>query len=120
MKKRSLLPSLIFFWGGVIFLLALLTSCPGSSDIKIHTVTFDLGYDGASPPEKIEIEDGAVLPSVEDPVRYGYQFDDWYTADGMLYDFKTPVTESFTLTAHWIQNSGGGRAVGFLLFRVFR
>ncbi len=108
MKKRSLLPSLIFFWGGVIFLLALLTSCPGSSDIKIHTVTFDLGYDGASPPEKIEIEDGAVLPSVEDPVRYGYQFDDWYTADGMLYDFKTPVTESFTLTAHWIQNSGGG------------
>lgn len=94
--------------GGVIFLLALLTSCPGSSDIKIHTVTFDLGYDGAPPPEKVEIEDGAVLPSVEDPVRYGYQFDDWYTADGMLYDFKTPVTESFTLTAHWIQNSGGG------------
>ena len=88
--------------GGVLFLLALLTSCPGSSDIKIHTVTFDLGYEGASPPEKVEIEDGAVLPSVEDPVRDGYQFDGWYTAaDGTLYDFKTPVTESFTLTARW-------------------
>ena len=71
-------------------------------------MTFDLRYDGAPPPEKVEIEDGAVLPSVEYPVRDGYQFDGWYTADGMLYDFKTPVTESFTLTAHWIQNSGGG------------
>ena len=35
MKKRSLFT--IIQWGGVIFLLALLTSCPGSSDIKIHT-----------------------------------------------------------------------------------
>ena len=100
MKKRSLFT--IIQWGGVLFLLALLISCPGSSDIKIHTVTFDLGYDGAPPPpEKVEIEDGAVLPSVENPVRDGYQFDGWYTSDGTLYDFKTPVTESFTLTARW-------------------
>ena len=94
--------------GGVIFLLTLLISCPGSSDIKIHTVTLDLGYDGAPPPEKVEIEDGAVLSPTTDPVRDGYQFEDWYTADGTPYNFDTPVTESFTLTARWTPNSGGG------------
>ena len=110
MKKRSLFT--IIQWGGVLFLLALLTSCPGSSDIKIHTVTFDLGYDGAPPPEKVEIEDGDVLPSVKDPAQDGYQFDGWYTADGTLYDFKTPVTESFTLTARWTIESSGGSGGG--------
>lgn len=95
--------------GGVIFLLTLLISCPGSSDIKIHTVTLDLGYDGAPPPEKVEIEDGKVLSPITDPVRSGYQFEAWFTADGTPYNFNTPVTESFTLTAHWkIKSSGGG------------
>lgn len=76
-------------------------------------MTFDLGYNGASPPEKIEIEDGSVLSPVEDPARDGYRFDGWYTADGTLYDFKTPVTESFTLTARWtIESSGGGGGGG--------
>ena len=107
MKKRSLLT--LVQWGGVIFLLTLLISCPGSSDIKIHTVTLDLGYDGAPPPEKVEIEDGKVLSPITDPVRSGYQFEAWYTADGTPYNFDTPVTESFTLTAHWkIKSSGGG------------
>lgn len=32
-------------------------------------------------------------------------FEGWYTADGTLYEFNTPVTESFTLTAHWTGNS---------------
>ena len=75
-------------------------------------MTFDLGYDGASPPEKIEIEDGSVLSPVEDPARDGYQFDGWYTADGTLYAFKTPVTESFTLTARWTIESSGGSGGG--------
>lgn len=98
--------------GGVIFLLTLLISCPGSSDIKIHTVTLDLGYDGAPPPEKVEIEDGAVLSPITDPVRDGYQFEGWYTADGTLYEFNTPVTESFTLTARWKIESSGGSGGG--------
>ena len=107
MKKRSLLT--LVQWGGVIFLLTLLISCPGSSDIKIHTVTLDLGYDGAPPPEKVEIEDGKVLSPITDPVRSGYQFEAWFTADGTPYNFDTPVTESFTLTARWkIKSSGGG------------
>lgn len=107
MKKRSLLT--LVQWGGVIFLLTLLISCPGSSDIKIHTVTLNYGYDGAPPPEKIEIEDGTVLSPITDPVRDGYQFEGWYTADGTPYNFDTPVIDSFTLTAHWkIKSSGGG------------
>ena len=111
MKKNGLFS--VVKWVGFVLLLALLVSCPGSSDIKIHTVTLNYGYDGAPPPEKIEIEDGAVLPSVEHPVRDGYQFDGWYTADGTLYEFNTPVTESFTLTARWkIKSSGGGGGGG--------
>ena len=98
---------------GFVLLLALLVSCPGSPDIKIHTVTFDLGYDGTSPPEKVEIEDGAILSPIKDPVRDGYQFEGWYTADGTPYKFNTPVTESFTLTARWtIKSSGGGGGGG--------
>ena len=106
MKKRSLLPSLIFSWGGVIFLLALLTSCPGSPDIKIHTVTFDLGYAGALQPEKIEIEDGSVLSPVEAPTRDGYRFDGWYLkGSNVKYDFSLPVVSNIVLEAHWTASS---------------
>ena len=94
------------FLGGVIFLLALLTSCPGSSDIKIHTVTFDLGYDGASPPEKIEIEDGSVLSPVKVPTRDGYRFDGWYLkGSNVKYDFSLPVVSNIVLEAHWTASS---------------
>ncbi len=92
--------------GGIIFLLALLTSCPGSSDIKIHTVTFDLGYDGVSPPEKIEIEDGSVLSPVENPARDGYRFDGWYLkGSNVKYDFSLPVVSNIVLEAHWTASS---------------
>lgn len=105
MKKKTLLTWAK--WVGVMFLLTLLISCSGNSDVKIHTVTFDLGYD--APPESVEIEDGAILAPIENPVRNGYQFEGWYTADGTLYEFNTPVTESFTLTVHWrIKSSSGG------------
>lgn len=106
MKKKGLFSVVQLV--GFVLLLALLVSCPGSPDIKIHTVTLDLGYDGAPPPEKVEIEDGKVLSPITDPVRSGYQFEAWYTADGTPYNFDTPVTESFTLTARWTPNSGGG------------
>ena len=98
---------IFFFWGGgIIFLLALLTSCPGSSDIKIHTVTFDLGYDGVSPPEKIEIEDGSVLSPVENPARDGYRFDGWYLkGSNVKYDFSLPVVSNIVLEAHWTASS---------------
>ena len=42
-----------------------------------------------------------LVPEPEDPVRNGYWFAGWYTADGTLYDFETPVTEDFVLTARW-------------------
>ena len=107
MKKKGLFSVVQLV--GFVLLLALLVSCPGSPDIKIHTVTLNYGYDGAPPPEKIEIEDGAVLSPITDPVRSGYQFEGWYTADGTPYNFDTPVIDSFTLTAHWkIKSSGGG------------
>ena len=76
-------------------------------------MAFDLGYDGTSPPEIVEIEDGTVLSPIKDPVRSGYQFDGWYTADGKPYNFDTPITESFTLIARWkIKSSGGGGGGG--------
>ena len=105
-EKEVFVTIINFFGGGVIFLLALLTSCPGSSDIKIHTVTFDLGYDGVSPPEKIEIEDGSVLSPVENPARDGYRFDGWYLkGSNVKYDFSLPVVSNIVLEAHWTASS---------------
>ena len=34
-------------------------------------------------------------------MRKGYDFDGWYTADGKLYDFSTPVHGPVDLYARW-------------------
>lgn len=69
-------------------------------------MTFDLGYDGVSPPEKIEIEDGSVLSPVENPARDGYRFDGWYLkGSNVKYDFSLPVVSNIVLEAHWTASS---------------
>ena len=69
-------------------------------------MTFDLGYDGAPQPEKIEIEDGSVLSPVVEPTRDGYRFDGWYLkGSNVKYDFSLPVVSSIVLEAHWTASS---------------
>ncbi|MDR2711552.1 MAG: InlB B-repeat-containing protein, partial [Clostridiales bacterium] len=87
----------------------------------IHTVTFDSQSGSAVASEEVADDDKVTKPA--DPIRSGYNFGNWYIdkdcADKDLYDFETPVTDSFTLYAKWIPipvytvefNSQGGSVV---------
>ena len=41
------------------------------------------------------------MAPVADPVRAGYRFLGWYTADGAKWDFSMPITGDMTLYAKW-------------------
>lgn len=68
------------------------------------TVSFDSRGGSEVAPQTVKNGDQAAKPA--DPTREGYTFGGWFTAadGGAAYDFTTPVTESFTLYAHWTQN----------------
>jgi uncharacterized repeat protein (TIGR02543 family) len=69
--------------------------------INKHTVSFDSagGTDVASQ----TIEYGSLAKEPAPPTRTGYGFIGWLL-DGQPYDFATPVTLDFTLTAAWSIN----------------
>ena len=48
----------------------------------------------------VEVESGKTVSQPKNPEYTGYTFDGWYLGD-KLYDFKSPVTKSITLKAHW-------------------
>lgn len=64
-----------------------------------YTVTFD--NEGEITTQKVMQGNAANKP--DDPVKNGYTFDGWYNGESK-YDFTSPVTENFTLTAKWIEN----------------
>ena len=45
------------------------------------------------------VQEGDTLTKPVDPVKEGYEFIGWYTDDGELFDFSTPITSKFVLTA---------------------
>ena len=47
----------------------------------------------------VKIGNAVAKPS--DPVKSGYKFAGWYTADGQPYDFDTPVTDQTIISAGW-------------------
>ena len=75
--------------------------------VAAHTVTFDSAGGSAVAAQTVADGDVAVKPA--DPIRDGYAFAGWYTADGGKYDFSTAVTADITLYAHW--SAGGDPAV---------
>ena len=62
----------------------------------IHTVYFCFGD---SPIASQDIVHGQCAVEPEPPYMDGLAFDGWYTADGELYDFETPVTGELWLYA---------------------
>ena len=47
----------------------------------------------------VKIGNAVAKPS--DPVKSGYKFAGWYTADGQPYDFDTPVADETIIVAGW-------------------
>ena len=68
-------------------------------DPETFTVTFDFD-DEETDSEEVEVEEGYLVDEPEDPAREGYEFLGWFI-DNTKFNFDTPVTEDFTLTAKW-------------------
>ena len=70
---------------------------------KVYTVTFDYNYPGAPAATNVQVIEGNTVAKPADPVRYGSEFEGWYTdkEGDALYDFGTAVNEDRTLYAHW-------------------
>jgi uncharacterized repeat protein (TIGR02543 family) len=71
------------------------------TSLPTHIVSF-AGESVQLDPCNVIEGDTVVRPA--DPTRTGYVFSGWYTNDAP-YDFHTPVTAAFTLTARWTANT---------------
>ncbi len=70
-------------------------------DAKVETVMRTVTFDDGTNKVAQEVVNGEPVEKPADPVRDGYTFKGWQTADGKAYDFSAPVTSNLTLTAAW-------------------
>ena len=76
------------------------TTQTGTSDDNTLTVMFNSNGGNVIAPQTVERGQYAEAPAI--PVRFGYIFDGWQTADGTEWAFdKQAVTENVTLIAKW-------------------
>ena len=70
--------------------------------IALYTVTFDT--DGGSYLDPLTMEAGSTVNQPVDPTKWGYRFDNWYTAatGGSAASWPLTVSESTTVYARWI------------------
>ena len=73
-----------------------------------YRVVFD-SNGGSSVPSAMPVQ-GKPMARVADPLRSGYAFLGWYTADGAKWDFSQPVTGDMTLYAKWEKASDDAEA----------
>ena len=73
--------------------------------LKTATITF-VSNGGSSVPAQT-VYYGARGSTPSNPYYNGYSFVGWYTADGVKFDFSTPITSDIILYARW--NYTGGR-----------
>lgn len=80
---------------------------------KLLAVTFNTGFDASTYDSNdtqtfvSKIFYGESVPKPEDPIRKGYTFNGWFTADdetGVEYDFNSAVIAAKTLYARWTIN----------------
>lgn len=78
---------------------------------ELVTVTFDYDYYGAKLTSySYPVEKGTcVAVPVNTPVRTGYEFVKWISADGSDFDFSSPVTDDTTITAQWNKTVSGAQ-----------
>ena len=78
-------------------------SAPVTEDLELYAI---YGYAvvlcfGDSPIGAQVVEEGQCAVEPEPPAQEGKIFLGWFTADGELYDFSTPVTREIWLYARW-------------------
>ena len=78
-------------------------SAPVTEDLELYAI---YGYAvvlcfGDSPIGAQVVEEGQCAVEPEPPAQEGKIFLGWFTADGELYDFSTPVTHEIWLYARW-------------------
>ena len=78
-------------------------SAPVTEDVELYAI---YGYAvvlcfGDSPIGAQVVEEGQCAVEPEPPAQEGKIFLGWFTADGELYDFSTPVTHEIWLYARW-------------------
>ena len=86
-------------------------STPVTGDITLtakwitiyYTVIFD--SDGGSTVPDVLATAGKPIAKPQDPIKTGYRFGGWLTADGKVWDFGTAITETMTLTAQWFDKT---------------
>ncbi len=72
--------------------------------LKLWPITITFNANGGTvDPISVEATYGETFGALPDPIRTGYRFDGWYTADGTLVtaDTAVPANEDMTLTAKW-------------------
>lgn len=82
----------------LIICLILLSACSLLPSKSYHYVTFDEG----EATTRVKVEDGKSVERIEDPVKEGYDFINWYL-DDQEFDFSTPITKDITLVAKFIE-----------------
>ncbi len=86
----------------VIMALCLSIGIVACGKTKTATVTFDLGYEGATNfTQSVAVENSAVEP--KDPARDGYEFGGWYTDStfATAYEFAAKVDADKSVYAKW-------------------
>ncbi|MCL2861068.1 MAG: leucine-rich repeat protein [Firmicutes bacterium] len=98
MKKKFLLILALMF----VMVLSVIgiAACTEESQ-EIHTVTFNLSYDGATP-FRVSVVDGERVERFT-PAREGFVFANWYTeaTHETVFVFTTPITADRALFARW-------------------
>ena len=74
--------------------------------INVSMASFTVSFNSNGEVTTANVEDGDAVAEPTVPVREGYTFDGWYTAEagGLPYDFASPVTADITLYAYWTED----------------
>lgn len=95
---------------GVVLALTVAASCSsgsGSDPAPIpvtaatYTVSFDTDGGTPIPPDQTVTAGGTATMPETNPEKGDYFFAGWYTSNGTLYTFTSPVNSDITLTAKW-------------------
>ncbi len=81
-----------------------------STESKVHTVHFNLNYEGAPQIAAQQVVHGEYAVQPPNLTREGYEFGYWYiyVSDGMeIVDLSKPITEDLMLYAYWIKEGTG-------------